>query len=71
MSTTALESQVSGRVWKLVCHSGQEVSEGELVIVVESMKMEIPHESPASGTVRLVVAEGDTVTEGQVLATVS
>lgn len=71
MSITNIEAQVSGRVWKVEQPTGQQVGEGEVVLIVESMKMEIPHEATVSGALTVLVAEGDTVKEGQVLATVS
>ena len=71
MSITNLEAQVTGRIWKVEQSTGQKVTEGDVVIIIESMKMEIPHESPSSGTLTVLVAEGDMVKEGQVLATVS
>ena len=69
MAQTALESHVSGTVWKIVRQIGDALAAGDTVMVVESMKMEIPVEAPTAGTlVKLLVAEGDAVTEGQVLA---
>jgi biotin carboxyl carrier protein len=59
-------SEVSGSVWKLEVAVGQPVQAGDTLLIVESMKMEIPVESPASGTVtELLVAEGDSVADGQ------
>jgi len=59
-------SEVSGSVWKLEVAVGQSVQAGDTLLIVESMKMEIPVESPASGTVtELLVAEGDSVADGQ------
>lgn len=63
-----VRSEVTGTVWKLEVQPGQQVAAGDPLIVVESMKMEIPVESPAAGVVREVrVAEGDAVAEGQVV----
>ena len=59
-------SEVSGSVWKLEVAVGQSVQAGDTLLIVESMKMEIPVESPSSGTVtELLVAEGDAVADGQ------
>ncbi len=59
-------SEVSGSVWKLEVAVGQSVQAGDTLLIVESMKMEIPVESPTSGTVtELLVAEGDSVADGQ------
>jgi acetyl-CoA carboxylase biotin carboxyl carrier protein len=64
-----LESLVTGTVWKLERLAGDAVAEGDTVLILESMKMEIPIEAPAAGMLQqLLVAEGDRVDEGQVLA---
>lgn len=59
-------SEVSGSIWKVEVVTGQTVAAGDVLMVVESMKMEIPVESPSAGTVReLLVAEGEAVQDGQ------
>ncbi|MEY3612951.1 MAG: hypothetical protein RJB14_2673 [Pseudomonadota bacterium] len=59
-------SEVSGSIWKLEVQVGQSVAAGAVLMIVESMKMEIPVESPSAGTVReLLVAEGEAVQDGQ------
>lgn len=59
-------SEVSGSVWKVEVAVGQSVQAGDTLLIVESMKMEIPVEAPASGTVsEVLVAEGDAVADGQ------
>lgn len=71
MAKHAVESLVTGKVWKVESVVGQHVNEGDVLLVLESMKMEIPIESPASGTlIALNVAEEQAVTEGEVLAIV-
>ena len=63
-------SEISGSVWKVEVQLGQAVQAGQTLLVVESMKMEIPVEAPAAGTVReLRVAEGEAVSDGQWLVT--
>ncbi len=58
-------------VWKVVVEPGQQVAEGDVLAVLESMKMEIPVESPVAGEVREVrVKEGGVVQEGDVIAVV-
>lgn len=72
MATHRIESLVTGTVWKLERQAGDRVAVGETILIVESMKMEIPIDAPAAGTLReLLVAEGEGVSEGQVLAVVA
>ena len=69
MPHIALESHVSGTVWKIERQIGDTLAAGDTVMVIESMKMEIPVEAPTAGVLaKLLVAEGETVIEGQVLA---
>jgi acetyl-CoA carboxylase biotin carboxyl carrier protein len=64
-----IESLVTGTVWKVERGSGDRVAEGDTLLILESMKMEIPIEAPAAGVLQQVlVAEGESVDEGQVLA---
>ncbi len=66
-----LESIVTGKVWKIEKAVGDAVAAGESVMILESMKMEIPIESPIAGVLKsIAVAEGESVNEGQVLAVV-
>ena len=59
-------SEVSGSVWKVEVAVGQAVQAGDTLLIVESMKMEIPVEAPSGGTVtEVLVAEGDAVADGQ------
>jgi acetyl-CoA carboxylase biotin carboxyl carrier protein len=72
MAINRIESLVTGTVWKLERQNGDIVAKGETILIIESMKMEIPIDAPAAGTLRdLLVAEGEGVSEGQVLAIVS
>jgi urea carboxylase len=65
---TAVESPVPGSVWKILVEPGRKVAEGETLIIVESMKMEIAVLAPLSGLVREVrCAEGRAVQLGQPL----
>ncbi|MED5277431.1 MAG: acetyl-CoA carboxylase biotin carboxyl carrier protein subunit [Actinomycetota bacterium] len=67
-----LETPVQGVVWKVVAKVGQSVEAGEAILIIESMKMEIPIESSSSGTVReLLVSEGDQVQQDSVVAILS
>ena len=64
-------SPTTGAVWKIEVAIGATVAAGDVLMVIESMKMEIPVEAPAGGTVTaLSVQEGEQVQEDQVLATV-
>jgi biotin carboxyl carrier protein len=68
MATTAISSEVTGTVWKIEKSVGDSVAEGELIMILESMKMEIPVEAPVSGTLAAIeVVEEESVEEEQVL----
>ena len=71
MAQIEVESEVTGRVWKIVTETGTNVSEGDPLLILESMKMEIPVESPCNGKVlKILLNEGDSVNEDQVVAIV-
>ena len=60
-----VKAHITGTVWKIEVKVGDTVAEGQTVVVLESMKMEMPVESPSAGTVASVlVKEGDSVEEG-------
>ena len=60
MARLELETPVTGVVWKVMAGPGAKVAAGDPVVIMESMKMEIPVEAPADGTVTEgLVAEGD------------
>jgi urea carboxylase len=60
---------VAGGVWSVQVEPGDEVAEGQTLIVVESMKMEVSVQAPRAGRVRRVLCrQGQLVTSGQVLA---
>ena len=64
-----VRAEMVANVWKVVAAEGAEVSDGDTLVILESMKMEIPVLAEGSGTlVRLHVAEGDIVQEGDVIA---
>ncbi|MCP4908788.1 MAG: acetyl-CoA carboxylase biotin carboxyl carrier protein subunit [bacterium] len=66
-----VESQITGKVWKIEKKVGDPIKEGEVVLIVESMKMEIPVEAPCSGRLREIrVEEGEAVEEFDVLAVI-
>jgi acetyl-CoA carboxylase biotin carboxyl carrier protein len=63
-----VEAHITGIVWKIECAVGQEVTEGDTVAVLESMKMEMPVETEFDGTVSEIKCEqGQSVKEGDVL----
>jgi len=63
-----VKSEVTGSVWKVEVLVGQSVSEGDTLLIVESMKMEIPISAPASGVVsELLVVEGEAVVDDQLV----
>jgi acetyl-CoA carboxylase biotin carboxyl carrier protein len=63
-----VEAHITGTVWKIECQVGQEVEEGDTVVVLESMKMEMPVEAEDDGQVKEIkCSEGQSVNEGDVL----
>ena len=69
MARIEVESEVTGRVWKIVTAAGTRVSEGDTLLILESMKMEIPVESPCDGKVlEILLDEGESVNEEQIVA---
>ncbi|HKA67315.1 MAG TPA: acetyl-CoA carboxylase biotin carboxyl carrier protein subunit [Solirubrobacterales bacterium] len=63
-----IEAQITGNVWKIEVAVGDEVSDGDTVVILESMKMEIPVEAEDDGTVKEIrCEEGQAVSEGDVL----
>ena len=64
-----IKTQMTGNVWKIVVTEGQQVEEDQEVLILESMKMEIPVLSPEDGKIiELKVKEGEFVSEGDVIA---
>jgi len=62
---TSVNAHITGTVWKIEVKVGDAVQEGQTVVILESMKMEMPVESPAAGKVTAVlVKEGQPVEEG-------
>lgn len=68
---TPIEAEIAATVWKVLVTEGSEVAVDDELVILESMKMEIPVTSPVAGRVREVkVAPDDKVSEGQVLVVV-
>ena len=61
-------AHITGTVWKIEKKPGEAVSEGDVLVILESMKMEMPIEAPEAGKVAEVrCKEGQSVSEGEVL----
>ena len=64
-----IKAHITGVVFQVTARTGESIAAGDPVIVLESMKMEIPVEAPRAGTVKEIrVAEGQTVQEGEIVA---
>lgn len=69
MGTIDIKAEIPGTVWKIELAVDADVSEDDSILILESMKMEIPVTAPRDGKItEILVAEGETVTEGQVVA---
>jgi acetyl-CoA carboxylase biotin carboxyl carrier protein len=69
MADIPVRSEVVGVVTRIAAAAGTQVAEGDEVVILEAMKMELPVPAPAAGVITaILVAEGDQVSEGQVLA---
>ncbi len=63
-----IKADLAGNLWKVVVREGQQVQADETLMILESMKMEIPVTAPSAGRVKKIHArEGDNVQEGQLL----
>lgn len=66
-----VSAPITGTIWKITTQVGQKVGEMDTVIIMESMKMEMPIEAGRDGAIReILVQEGQSVTEGQPLMVV-
>jgi acetyl-CoA carboxylase biotin carboxyl carrier protein len=66
-----IRAEMVANVWKVVAAAGDPVSDGDTLVILESMKMEIPVLAESDGTVvELAVSEGDVVQEGDLIARV-
>jgi acetyl-CoA carboxylase biotin carboxyl carrier protein len=67
-----VRAEMVANVWKVVAAEGDQVEDGDTLVILESMKMEIPVLVEEAGTLaKLHVAEGDVVQEGDLIATIS
>jgi acetyl-CoA carboxylase biotin carboxyl carrier protein len=68
---TEVVAQITGSVWKIEKAVGDAVAEGDVILILESMKMEIPVEAPCGGRIREIrVQEGDSIEEDAILAVI-
>ncbi|HLR80456.1 MAG TPA: acetyl-CoA carboxylase biotin carboxyl carrier protein subunit [Bacillota bacterium] len=66
-----VKASMAGNVWKITVNEGEEIEAEQDVVILESMKMEIPIASQQAGTVKEIkVAEGDFVNEGDVIVVI-
>jgi acetyl-CoA carboxylase biotin carboxyl carrier protein len=69
---TEVRAEMVANVWQVVASEGDEVADGDTLVILESMKMEIPVLADSAGTVTTMhVAEGDVVQEGDLIAEIS
>ena len=69
MPGTKVISDIAGRVWKIETPAGTKVAQDDVVLILESMKMEIPVTAPRAGTViEIYFSEGEVVGEGDAVA---
>ena len=65
-----ITSEIAGSVWKIIAEPGAALAADDVILILESMKMEIPLTAPRAGTLsKPPVNEGDMVSEGQLMAT--
>jgi biotin carboxyl carrier protein len=71
MMADEIHAEMVANVWKVVAKAGDEVEEGDTLVILESMKMEIPVVAESDGTVKeIAVNEGDVVQEGDLIAVI-
>jgi len=64
-----IRAEMVANVWKIVAKTGDRIAEGDTIVILESMKMEIPVIAEEEGTLTsIAVAEGDVVQEGDLIA---
>ena len=67
-----VRAEMVANVWKVVATEGDQIEDGDTLVILESMKMEIPVLAEEAGTLtKLHVAEGDVIQEGDLIATIS
>jgi acetyl-CoA carboxylase biotin carboxyl carrier protein len=72
MPDIRVKSEIAGAVWKILKQPGDAVAADETLLLLESMKMEIPVAAPRAGVVKAIqVREGEAVAEGDVVAVIT
>ena len=72
MAVIDVKTEITGNVWKVLVKDGDSVEEDQPIVILESMKMEIPISAPESGTVaEMMVEPEDIVKEGEVIARIN
>jgi acetyl-CoA carboxylase biotin carboxyl carrier protein len=65
-----VKSEIAGSVWKIIAETGADLAVDDVIVILESMKMEIPVVAPNAGKLKEIhVAEGEMIGEGQLIAT--
>ena len=68
---TEIRAEMVANVWKVVAAEGDDLEDGDTLVILESMKMEIPVLAEGGGKLaRLAVAEGDVIQEGDLIAVI-
>ena len=68
---TEIRAEMVANVWKVVAAEGDSVADGDTLVILESMKMEIPVLAEGAGTLaRMAVSEGDVIQEGDLIAVI-
>ncbi len=71
MKAISIKSEITGTVCSIIATVGQQVEEGDTILLIESMKMEIPAQAPCAGTITEILAqEGDLINEDDAIATI-
>jgi acetyl-CoA carboxylase biotin carboxyl carrier protein len=71
VGVTEVRAEMVANVWQVVASEGDQIADGDTLVILESMKMEIPVVAEAEGTLtKLAVAEGDVVQEGDLIAVI-
>ncbi len=69
MAATKVVTDVAGNVWKIVAKVGDKLAEDDTILIMESMKMEIPVTAPRDGTLKeILVEEAEAIPEGETVA---